>query len=175
MLMRSPPDPLQSPAYRLGSVVLFAAVAVILVALAFEYIGGYAPCPLCLQQRYAYYAAIPILFVALVLVAADRHALATVLFLGVAAGFLANAGLGVFHAGVEWKFWAGPDTCATAQGLSTSAGGLLERLETTRVVRCDEAAWRFLGLSFAGWNVVTSLLLALGAAIAAVEGLRRYA
>jgi disulfide bond formation protein DsbB len=174
MLLRSPPDPLHTPAYRTGSLVLFAAVAVILTALAFEHIGGYSPCPLCLQQRYAYYAAIPLLFLALVLVVADRCALAAVLFLAVAAGFLANAGLGVFHAGVEWKFWAGPDTCAaTPQSLSTSAGDLLKRLETARVVRCDEAPWRFADLSFAGWNVVTSLLLALGAIAAALEGLRR--
>jgi len=90
----------------------------------------------------------------------------------VAAGFLANAGLGIYHAGVEWKFWAGPDTCGAAQGLSTTSGGLLESLEKIRVVRCDEAAWRFLGLSFAGWNVLISLALALGAIAAAVEGLR---
>jgi disulfide bond formation protein DsbB len=174
MLMRAS-DPLHSPAYRTGGLVLFAAVAVILAALAFQYIGGYSPCPLCVQQRYAYYAAIPALFLALVLLAADRHALAAVLFLAVAAGFLANAGLGVYHSGVEWKWWAGPDTCSAASSLTTSAGGLLERLENSRVVRCDEAQWRMLGLSFAGWNVVTSLLLAAGAIAAALEGLRRSA
>jgi disulfide bond formation protein DsbB len=173
MLLRSSPDPLQSPAYRTGGLVLFAAIAVILMALGFQYIGGYAPCPLCLQQRYAYYAGIPLAFLALVLIAADRRALAAVLFLAVAAGFLANAGLGVYHAGVEWKYWPGPDTCGAAQGLSTTSGGLLKSLEKIRVVRCDEAAWRFLGLSFAGWNVLISLALALGAIAAAVEGLRR--
>ena len=173
MLLRTASDPLQSPAYRMGGLVLFATVAVILAALGFQYIGGYPPCPLCLQQRYAYYAGIPALFLALVLVAADRRALAAVLFLAVAAGFLANAGLGVYHAGVEWKFWPGPDTCGAAQGLSTTAGGLLESIEKNRVVRCDEAAWRFLGLSFAGWNVLISLGLAVGAVTAAVEGLRR--
>ena len=94
-------------------------------------------------------------------------------FLLVALAFLANAGLGAYHAGVEWKLWAGPSTCCTAQGLSTSAGGLLENIEKTRVVRCDEAAWRFLGLSFAGWNVLISLALAAGAVTAAIEGLRR--
>ena len=62
-----------------------------------------------------------------------------------------------------------------AQGLSTTAGGLLENLEKIRIVRCDEAAWRFLGLSFAGWNVLISLALAVGAVTAAVEGLRRSA
>ena len=112
MLLRAPPDVLRSPVYRTGALVLFGAVVIILAALAFQYIGGYSPCPLCVQQRYAYYAAIPALFLALVLVAADRPGLSALLFLAVALAFLGNAGLGVYHAGVEWKFWAGPDTCS---------------------------------------------------------------
>jgi len=35
------------------------------------------------------------------------------------------------------------------------------------VVRCDEAAWRFLGLSLAGYNALISFALALIAAAAA--------
>jgi disulfide bond formation protein DsbB len=141
---------------------------VIMTALAFEHFGGYSPCPLCLQQRYAYYAGVPAVFLALVLLSAGHTRAAAVVFLAVALAFLANAALGTYHAGVEWKFWPGPDTCAaTAQPLSTGAGGLFKDLATTRVIRCDEAPWHFLGLSFAGWNVITSLLLATGAAISA--------
>ena len=166
-------DPRRSPPYRVGSLVLFGAVLVILSAFSFQYVGGYLPCPLCLQQRYAYYAAIPALFLALVLVSADRRGLAALVFALVALAFLANAGLGVYHAGAEWKFWPGPDTCAGAQGLSTSAGSLLERAETARVVSCVDPQWHFLGLSFAGWNVVTSLALAWGSAVATMGSLRR--
>src|ERR1700682_2691287 len=100
-----------TPAYRMGGATLFFAVAVILTALAFEHVGGYAPCPLCLQQRYAYYVGIPALFLALVLLSSERPRAAALIFLLVAAAFLANAGLGTYHAGVEWKLWAGPDTC----------------------------------------------------------------
>jgi disulfide bond formation protein DsbB len=153
-------DPFKSPAYRAGSAALVGAIVVILVALGFQHIGGYQPCPLCLQQRWAYYAAIPALFVGLSLLGAERPGAAGVIFLLVSLAFLANAALGVYHAGAEWKFWPGPDTCAAGtMPLGTPAGSLLKQLETARVVRCDEAAWRFLGLSFAGWNVVTSLLL----------------
>jgi disulfide bond formation protein DsbB len=167
-------DPLRSPAYRVGWTVLIAATAVILLALAFEHIGHYDPCALCLEQRYAYYAAMPALFLALVLVAAQRAGLAALLFLAVALGFLANAGLGTYHAGVEWKLWAGPDTCAaTPKPLSTGTGNLLKQLEKIHVARCDEAPWSFMGLSFAGWNVVISLLLAGGATAAAVKALQR--
>lgn len=174
VMLRATSDPEQLPAYRMGSLVLFAAISVILTALAFEYIGGYLPCPLCLQQRYAYYAAIPALFLALVLVAAEHGRAAAAILLLVAIAFLANAGLGTYHAGAEWKYWEGPATCA-AQGapLTIGPGGLLKELETTRVIRCDEASWRLLGLSFAGWNVVASVLLAAGAAAAAVAAVRR--
>ena len=150
------------PGYRTGALALLLSTAIILVALGFEHLGGYAPCPLCLMQRYAYYAAIPLLFVALVLDSAEHHGAARLIFHAVGLMFLANAGLAVYHAGAEWKFWAGPSTCAApSTTLSTSAGGLLKDLERTRVIRCDEAPWQFIGLSFAGWNAVLSLLLAL--------------
>jgi disulfide bond formation protein DsbB len=156
------------PAYKAGAIALMLAIASIIAAYGFQYIGGYAPCPLCLMQRYAYYAGIPLLFGALVLVAVDRAGWAAAVFFIVALAFLANAGLGIYHAGAEWKFWPGPDTCAAAsQTLGGGTGGLLQQLETTRVIRCDEAPWTFLGLSFAGWNVVISVLIALAALQAA--------
>ncbi len=146
-------------AYRIGAAMLFVAFAVICAALGFEVIGGYVPCPLCLQQRYAYYAGVPLLFLALVLLSADERQWAAFIFLAVSLFFLANAGFGIYQAGAEWKLWAGPTTCATAQPIATSAGDLFKNLGETSVIRCDEAAWRFLGLSFAGWNVLVSLLI----------------
>ena len=167
----------KSPAYRWGAAVLIMAVAVIVTALGFEYIGGYRPCPLCLQQRYAYYFAIPILFLDLVLIAADQPRFAAALFGIVAVAFLINAGLGAYHAGVEWKFWEGPQTCSaglTPLGGTGGAGGLLKQLQTETFIRCDEAAWRFAGLSFAGWNAVLSLLLSLCAAQATIASRSRH-
>ena len=150
--------PQRSTAYRYGGLALFLAAAVILTALGFEHLGGYAPCPLCLLQRYAYYAAIPLLFIAMALVA-EMPRLAGFIFFAVALAFLGNAGLGVYHAGVEWKFWPGPETCATAQALPATPADLLSGLGEQRVIRCDEPAWSFAGLSMAGWNVVASLVI----------------
>jgi disulfide bond formation protein DsbB len=160
----------RTSAYRMGALALLLSVGVILTALGFEHIGGYLPCPLCTMQRYAYYAAIPLLFLALVLVAMERPGLACLIFVLVGLAYLANAGLGVYHAGAEWKFWPGPATCAAASDdLATSAGSLLKDLERVQVIRCDEAAWRFMGLSFAGWNVLISLLLCAVSLRAAIE------
>jgi disulfide bond formation protein DsbB len=110
--------------------------------------------------------------VALVLLSGGYARVAAVVFLLVAATFLANAGLGTYHAGAEWGYWPGPDTCAGAPQPLSKGGSLLKDLETTRVVRCDQAPWHFLGLSFAGWNVVACLLLAIGSVSAAAKAWR---
>jgi disulfide bond formation protein DsbB len=156
-----------------GALVLLFAVIVILSALGFEHVGGYAPCALCLQQRYAYYVSIPLLAIALALISSRRSGAAALLFTVVALAFLANAGLAIYHAGAEWKLWAGPESCSASAPLSTNAGDLLRHLAKSRAIRCDEAALRVLGLSLAGWNVLASLLLAAGSAWAALAAPRR--
>ncbi len=157
-MLQTAPTSDRANAYRLGGLALVLSIGVIGTALGFEHLGGYAPCPLCLMQRYAYYAGIVLVFLAMALVA-EKPKLAALLFFAVALGYLGNAGLGVYHSGVEWHFWPGPETCATEQALPKTAEDLLKGLEQARVVRCDEAAWRLFGLSFAGWNVLISLAL----------------
>ena len=147
--------------YQFGTLALFLAAFTLLTALGFQYIGGYVPCMLCMLERYAYYAAIPSLFLALVLTAGSYRGIASALFFLVAVAFLANTGLGVYHAGAEWKFWPGPATCGGGESLTTSAGNLLNEIQHTKVIKCDEASLRFLGVSFAGWNVIASFLLML--------------
>lgn len=160
MVVAGHSDAAASPAYRSGGAALFLSLFAILSALGLEHLAGYAPCPLCLEQRTAYYVGIPLLFLALVLLGADRARLAGLLFFAVSLAFLMNAGLGVYHAGAEWKFWPGPDSCAAgASGVTGNAGNLLGELAKARVVRCDEPALVVLGLSLAGWNAVASLAL----------------
>ncbi len=162
-------EPVSSAA--LAIAVLGAAT--ILGAWYFQYGLGLQPCPLCLEQRYAYYFAIPLaVLVALgVSVGAARKVLVAA-FVVIAAGMLWNAGLGAYHAGVEWKFWPGPQDCGGALGDLGTAGGLLKQLESIRVIRCDEVAWSFLGISLAGYNVLISLALAAIAAFGAFAAYR---
>lgn len=161
---------LRSSALQAGTAALVGACAIILAALGFEHIGGYMPCPLCLQQRYAYYLAIPALIAALVLFASGRRTPAAAIFLAVAIAFLVNAGLGTYQAGAEWKFWDPPASCAAP---STLPSFDLKRDSFDRIpVSCGVASWRLLGLSFAGWNTVFSLLIAAVAATAAIQAYR---
>src|SRR5262249_51226633 len=85
----------------------------------------------------------------------------------IALGMLWNAGLGVYHSGIEWKWWAGPQECTGTLGDLGSAGGVLSKVESVNVVRCDGAARGVLGLSLAGHNARRPLALALIAAYAA--------
>ena len=77
----------------------------------------------------------------------------------IAIAMLFNAALALFHAGVEWKWWPGPQECSGPLDDLTKGGDLLNSLHNLTIVRCDEAAWRFLGLSLAGYNVLISLAL----------------
>jgi len=142
---------------RASAVVLIIATATILAALGFEHIGGYAPCPLCLEERYAYYFAIPVAALVMLLARGESTIIARILLLVIAFAFLANVALAVFHAGVEWKWWPGPTECTGAFDLKWGPGGVLD----TPVIRCDEASFRFLGLSFAGWDALASAFIAL--------------
>jgi disulfide bond formation protein DsbB len=147
-----------------AGLILAAALGTIAGALVFEHVFGLRPCPLCLVQRYPYYAAMP---VALAAALGSRPALARAGLAFLALIFLVSAGLGLYHAGVEWGWWQGPSDCAGAPVPPPgTVGDFLGQLQTTRVVSCTEAAWRFLGLSLAGWNVLISLALAAFALVA---------
>ena len=126
-----------------------AAIAAFVLSLAtlcgawfFEYVLKLAPCPLCLMQRIPYHVIIPLS-----------------LLLAIAAA--CSVVLGIYHAGVEWHWWAGPADCSGPLTDLRTGGSLLDQLHAVHVVRCDEAAWRFLGLSLAGYNVLISLALAV--------------
>jgi disulfide bond formation protein DsbB len=145
-----------------AAVIAVGAAATILGAWFFQYVIGLKPCPLCLEQRYAFYFAIPLAVLVLMgeHAGSQRRVLLAALAV-IAAGMLWNSGLAVYHAGVEWKWWPGPQDCSGAIEGFGSAGDMLKNLERVNVVRCDEAAWRFLGLSLAGYNVLISFGLAL--------------
>jgi disulfide bond formation protein DsbB len=160
MLARDPVMVRTHPAAAAALVAALVGAATILGAWFFEYGLGLAPCPLCLQQRIPYYVAIPL--AVLVVVAALRNAPRALLAIGlgaIALAMLAGSALGAYHAGIEWKWWQGPQDCSGPL-VPLGARGLLEQLQSINVARCDEAPWRFLGLSLAGYNVVISLLIA---------------
>ncbi len=154
---------------RTGALLIaFTAASVLAGAFFFQYVLNVLPCALCYQQRYAYYFAVPIALLA----AFVPERPARVLLGVVALAFVAGAALGVYHSGVEWKYWVGPNTCSDGMSI-TGSGSLLQQLEATPFVSCSDAGWRFLGLSLAGWNVVIAAFIAAFAARLAIGGNRQ--
>ncbi len=131
------------------------SVALLLGAWGFQHIGGMPPCKLCIWQRYPHGVAILIGALALAL---PRNTLLPVI--GTLAA-MTTASIGVFHAGVEQKWWEGPSSCSSGDigGLSTQE--LMNQIMSAPLVRCDDIPWEFLGLSMAGWNAALSAGLVL--------------
>lgn len=133
-------------------------------AFAFQYLGGLAPCKLCLWARWPHGAAILIGLVALVLSGSARRGavwrgpLLPVLGAGAA---LATAAVGVYHTGVEKTWWEGPTTCSSGPIDGLDPAALLQQILAAPVVRCDEVAWAMWGISMASWNAILSAGLAV--------------
>lgn len=115
---------------------------------------GYAPCAMCLWQRWPHAAAIVIAAIALVL---GVRALAWV---GALAA-LTTAGIGIYHTGVERDLWEGPSSCTGGGDLGGLDGAALLSMDAPAIVLCDEVAWEFLTLSMASWNALFSIALAV--------------
>ncbi len=139
---------------------LVLGTATITGAWFFQLVIGLDPCPMCLTQRWPYYIGLPILVVALILIKNANRNIALACVAITAALFVAGAVYGGYHSGVEWRLWQGPAACTGGQDLSFNVENLLQDLKTAKVVDCRDAAWRFLGLSLAGYNVIISATIA---------------
>jgi len=143
------------PASRVAMFAGSVALGLILGALAFQYIGGYPPCEMCHWQRWPHIAAVVVGLGGGLLVETgllDRKLALPLAVLAVA--LVAGSGaLGVYHAGVEWRFWPGPAACTSAY----VPGQVVDLTHFGRVPLCDRAAWRLFGISMAGYNALVSL------------------
>jgi disulfide bond formation protein DsbB len=140
-----------------GLLVGSVSAALLLGAFTFQYLGGLPPCEMCIWQRWPHGAAILLGIGGGALAAAGvlpARATRLLVWLAVIALIVTGA-IGIFHAGVEWKLWPGPAHC-------TGAGYVpgKDDFGPLNIVRCDEAMWRLLGISLAGYNAILSLAVA---------------
>ncbi|WP_273755580.1 disulfide bond formation protein B [Bartonella sp. MM73XJBT.G] len=141
----------------------FCLSATVGLALGFEHFDGYLPCDLCLIERFPYYGAIPFLLLAGFGAWFFRmSSWIQLLFLCVFVLMSISLVLAIYHAGVEYGFWEAPLSCGLNAARKTSdINQLLNQLNNIHPPSCSEAPTHFLFLSFAGWNVVASLLFTL--------------
>ncbi len=157
--MRSPVESSSGigPRARAARGVIFAAPAALLAgAYVSEYGFGLYPCEMCWWQRYPH-------FVALGLAALAYLAAPARLWIALAAAcLLVSAGLGAFHAGVEYGWWSGLTSCARVVP-SEPGGSALEAIMNTPLVSCDQPQWTLAGISLAGFNFLFSAAAGLAA------------
>ena len=144
------------------------AGATLAAAFGFQHIGGYAPCPLCVWQRWPHAAAIVLALLAWALPQGSRLRLGALILTGLT--FAAGAALAGYHVGVEQRWWAGTFGCSSPALVGTDLDALRTQLFATPAVRCDEVPWSLFGLSMAGYNMLISLGLAVVAGLAARAG-----
>ena len=137
-----------------------ASAALLTAAFGFEYLGGLAPCKLCLWQRWPHAGVI-----VLCLMGTTGALRSGPAFLMIALCAAVTAIIASYHLGVEQQLWQGPTSCSGAL-TSMSASDLLDSLLAKPVVRCDEIAWSFANISMAGWNMLFSGGLACFALLA---------
>ena len=148
-----------NPRFTIAVVIAVVAAATIAGAWIFQAFG-YLPCELCLKQRYAYYGGAPIAAILAYASTGRARGIVAAGMIGLALIFAANAVLGAYHAGVEWRFWPGPSGCTGIIAGPPNAADLMKTLQNAKVVACDEVQLRILGLSLAGWNALISAALA---------------
>ncbi len=142
--------------FQIAGAITLVAFATIAGAWGFE-AAGYLPCELCLKQRWAYYAGVPLAACVALAAAKGPRWLSGAGLAALAILFLGSAIFGAYHAGVEWGFWQGPTDCTGNLQKAPSMDDFMRQLNSVKVVRCDAVAIRILGLSLAGWNAVISL------------------
>ncbi len=128
------------------------SAALLLGAWGFQALG-YAPCRMCIWQRWPHGIAFLIGILALIV------PIAALLFFGAIAAATTGA-IGVYHTGVEKGWWQGPDTCTSGDITELTSEQLMEQIMGAPLVLCDVVAWEFLTLSMASWNAILSFGLA---------------
>jgi disulfide bond formation protein DsbB len=144
----------------------FVSAAILLAALALQYLRGLPPCPLCIWQRWPYVALIALGLIGWRWRPRATLGLATLVLLG-------GAALAAYHVGIEQGWWALPAGCVAGQSAETVED--LRRLLAEAPPACDQVSFAFLGLTLAGWNLVASLLLGAFTLSAALGPRRRGA
>lgn len=137
---------------KFAALATIGSAAILGGAYAFQHLGGFPPCKMCLWQRWPHAMAI---LIGLVIAFTGKVKLAW----AAALASLCTALIGMYHVGVEQGWWEGPSTC-TASGVSgLSSEELMEQILSAPLVRCDDIAWQLAGISMAGWNAILSLCL----------------
>lgn len=140
-------------------------------ALGFQYIGGYLPCAMCLQQRWPHGIAIVLAILGLLTILRARFiARATAVLTPMA--IAVSGAIAVYHSGVERKWWQGPP-CASAVDPNLPPLEYMKAIQEAALINCHDIPWQLFGLSMANYNAILSSLGGAALLVIAVRSLSR--
>jgi disulfide bond formation protein DsbB len=143
-----------APLVQANRLALLVPAALLAGALGSQYIGGLYPCEMCHWQRWPHYAAVVVAALAFATPPGLRRLLVILAALLIAI----SGAIGVFHAGVEYGWWAGITPCTSTVVPGKSMQETLSEIMRAPMVRCDVPQWTLAGISLAGWNAIVSLV-----------------
>ncbi len=138
---------------RVAMGVGIGALALLLGALGFQYLGGIKPCEMCHWQRWPHIAAAIIGLIGVKFAKDEARLLAWAVV-----GFVVLSGLiGLYQSGMQWGILPGPASCSGHRFVLGS--------NDIPDVQCDVVTWSLFGLSLATYNALFSFLIAAVAAL----------
>ena len=135
--------------------IIIIVSLIVLISVHIIEIIGFPACDLCLKQRWAWYLALIIASIPLIVTINFNKILLSVISIVL----FCNAIFAGWHAGIEWDLWSGLTTCNS--NAIFDSNNLLETLKESSVPVCDDASIRIFGISLAGYNFIVSLLTSI--------------
>lgn len=141
-----------------SSVIIFVSAVIVASLFFLDHILKIPVCPLCFIQRPSWYIILIVLPLNFLIKSRLQLFINTSI---VSLLLLFTMSYGIFQAGAEWKLWQGLASCGNIQqdiknfiipNISNS-----NLLQLPDYIPCSTDPWRFLGISFAGYNVLISL------------------
>ena len=133
--------------------------SVLIVAYISQYVFDHKPCILCLYQRIPYFFIVVASATGLILLKNER--LTQIMIILSILALLTNSAIAFYHSGVEQKVFKMTEKCDDPLSSLISLQELRQAINNTKIAKCDEPSFFFLGLSMAVWNMIFSFSLAI--------------
>ena len=134
--------------------ILAFSILSLSIAYFIQYVLGHLPCNLCIVERIPYIASIIIISIIFMINKYQRTLSSLILIFFIFGGLVS-----FYHFGIEQGLFTESSVCDLSNNKATNKEDLLNQLKKAKVVSCKDVTFRFLGLSLATINTITSIIL----------------
>ncbi|MBY7649206.1 MAG: disulfide bond formation protein B [Candidatus Liberibacter europaeus] len=144
---------------KITNILIISFTIVIACSLTLQYILGYEPCNLCMQERGLYFYCLVISTMTEFSIRNHHLYWITFIFLmSITLIMIYNAALGINHVGIKLNIMPEITKCmVNKNALVTNTIDLMDNIKKQHTIPCNQVDLYILGLSLAFWNIVLSL------------------